>query len=209
LPGVDVLDHLARLVSCDAVGAVLAGPDGCVVGEVELPRGHSASLDSSGCDGPLELGIRHWTRIPGYAEALRVDGLSDSVGLGFRNGRDQVAQVWLDRRTGEFSARDLLVLRLVAPHLQRLVREAGTPTLPACLTVQERRTLSLVAVGCSNPEIAARMSVATSTVRKHLEHAYRKLGVTNRLAAATAFRGREVPPSDLRERIVRRDEIFA
>ena len=34
----------------------------------------------------------------------------------------------------------------------------------------------LVAAGFSNGEIAQRMDVATCTVRKHLEHAYRKLG---------------------------------
>ena len=41
------------------------------------------------------------------------------------------------------------------------------------------------------PEIAERMGVATCTVRKHLEHAYRKLGVTNRLAAACVLQGRD------------------
>ena len=59
----------------------------------------------------------------------------------------------------------------------------------------------LVAPGLSNSEIAQRMGVATCTVRKHLEHAYRKLGVTNRLAAAVALRGEMLPPSDLRDRL--------
>ena len=37
--------------------------------------------------------------------------------------------------------------------------------------------------GLRSASIAERMCVATCTVRKHLEHVYRKLGVTNRMAA--------------------------
>jgi DNA-binding NarL/FixJ family response regulator len=40
------------------------------------------------------------------------------------------------------------------------------------------------------------MCIAPSTVRKHLEHAFPKLGVTNRLAAAMAFEGRPLPDPD-------------
>ena len=84
---------------------------------------------------------------------------------------------------------------MIAPAVQRLVRDAATQALPASLTAQERRTLMLVAAGFSNVEIAHRMDVATSTVRKHLEHAYRKLGVTNRLAAAIALLARRDAPA--------------
>jgi DNA-binding CsgD family transcriptional regulator len=77
---------------------------------------------------------------------------------------------------------------MITPVGPRRVRHAAGPALPGTLTVQERRTLMLVALGLSNPEIAARLGVATSTVRKHLEHAYPKLGVTNRHAAAVAVR---------------------
>ncbi len=187
LPGTDVLEHLCRLVPCDAVGVVLTGPGGEVVGQVGLRRGHRVALSSFGCERPPGLGL--WRR-GGRAGRWPRDELSEWMGVGFRNGRDRVAQVWLERRTGEFSGRDVALLRLVAPHLQRLVRDPGTPPLPSCLTVQERRTLGLVAAGYSNPEIAVRLSVTTSTVRKHLEHTYRKLGVSNRLAAATALRAR-------------------
>ncbi|GAB3775938.1 DNA-binding CsgD family transcriptional regulator [Nocardioides ginsengisegetis] len=75
---------------------------------------------------------------------------------------------------------------MIAPTVQRLVRDT-TVALPDHLTARERHALALVAAGLSNPEIADRMGVATCTVRKHLEHAYRKLGVGNRLAAATAL----------------------
>ncbi len=55
----------------------------------------------------------------------------------------------------------------------------------------------------SNAQIADRLCIAPSTVRKHLEHIFPKLGVTNRLAAAMAFEGRELPDPD-REAVVRR-----
>jgi hypothetical protein len=50
-----------------------------------------------------------------------------------------------------------------------------------------------VAAGFSNAEIGERMFIAPCTVRKHLENAYRKLGVTNRLAAVLALQGGRLP----------------
>ena len=201
LPPTDVLERLAALVQCDTIGAAVSDQGGYIVEQVELPHGHGGTLDNPACDGPLRIGVVHWSRVPGYAERIHADGLSDSLAVGFRNGRDRVVQVWWDRWTGEFSERDVAVLRMIAPAVQRLVRDASTPTLPGCLTVQERRTLMLVAAGFSNIEIAQRLGVATCTVRKHLEHSYRKLGVTNRLAAAVALRGAMLAPSDLAEKI--------
>ena len=112
-----------------------------------------------------------------------------------------MVQVWWDRHTGEFSERDVAVLTMIAPAVQRLVQDAATQALPASLTAQERRTIMLVAAGFSNVEIATKLGVATCTVRKHLEHSYRKLGVTNRLAAAIALRGELAAQPDLLERV--------
>jgi DNA-binding CsgD family transcriptional regulator len=53
----------------------------------------------------------------------------------------------------------------------------------AGLTPREREVLALVAEGLSNTEIAGRLWLAPSTVAKHLEQAYRKLGVRSRTAA--------------------------
>jgi DNA-binding CsgD family transcriptional regulator len=55
------------------------------------------------------------------------------------------------------------------------------------LTAREREILALVAEGATNAEIAERLWITVATVRKHLEHAYEKLGVRNRTAAARAF----------------------
>jgi len=161
LPRPEVLDRLAALLRCDAIGAELTDRDGYVVDRVQLPHGP--------------------------ADRRPAAGWSDWLSVECRN-RGWLVEVWWDRRTGAFGPRDLAVLTMITPVVHRLVRDAAGPALPGSLTVQERRTLMLVALGLSNPEIAARLGVATSTVRKHLEHAYPKLGVTNRLAAAVAVR---------------------
>jgi DNA-binding CsgD family transcriptional regulator len=52
------------------------------------------------------------------------------------------------------------------------------------LTRREREIVDRVALGQTNAEIALALGIATATVAKHLEHAYGKLGVSSRTAAA-------------------------
>jgi DNA-binding NarL/FixJ family response regulator len=103
--------------------------------------------------------------------------------LGWSVGRGYAARLHVDRTRRRFSERDEAMFHLVTPVLARLLRGGSGARLPDSLTVQERRVLGLVAEGRSNSEIAAALHVCSSTVRKHLEHAYRKLGVHSRLAA--------------------------
>ncbi len=58
-------------------------------------------------------------------------------------------------------------------------------TLP--LTDREREILSWTAAGRSNKEIAERLSVSVETVKSHLHHIYRKLGVSGRVEAVLLF----------------------
>jgi DNA-binding NarL/FixJ family response regulator len=51
------------------------------------------------------------------------------------------------------------------------------------LTAREHQVLEQVVVGMGNEAIALELGIAPGTVAKHLEHAYRKLGVQNRTAA--------------------------
>jgi DNA-binding CsgD family transcriptional regulator len=57
------------------------------------------------------------------------------------------------------------------------------------LTPREQEVLSWVARGKTNAEVAERLSLAPSTVRKHLENVYAKLGVSTRTAAVARFLG--------------------
>jgi DNA-binding CsgD family transcriptional regulator len=67
-----------------------------------------------------------------------------------------------------------------------VLREQNVSSVP--LTPREREVLSLVADGMSTNEIAQSLWVTPATVSKHLEHIYRKLGVTGRTAALAALR---------------------
>jgi DNA-binding CsgD family transcriptional regulator len=52
------------------------------------------------------------------------------------------------------------------------------------LTAREREILDRVVLGMSNADIGHDLEIASSTVAKHLEHVFEKLGVRNRTAAA-------------------------
>ena len=52
------------------------------------------------------------------------------------------------------------------------------------LSEREREVLRLIAVGKSNPEIAAELVIRVHTVIRHANHIYAKLGVGNRTEAA-------------------------
>jgi DNA-binding NarL/FixJ family response regulator len=56
------------------------------------------------------------------------------------------------------------------------------------LSPQEDAILELVAEGWTNREIARNFWVTETTVKFHLTRIYRKLGVTNRTAAAKRWR---------------------
>jgi DNA-binding CsgD family transcriptional regulator len=58
----------------------------------------------------------------------------------------------------------------------------------ASLTRRENEILELAAEGHSNAEIAARLWISPGTVRIHLQHVYRKLGVESRTAAVGRVR---------------------
>ncbi|MEU5886912.1 helix-turn-helix transcriptional regulator [Streptomyces sp. NPDC047461] len=83
-----------------------------------------------------------------------------------------------------FSERDRLVLELLRPHLYAVYREAALRRqAPVRLTVRELDVMRAVADGLGTDAIARQFVVAPSTVRKHLENTFRKLGVSSRTAA--------------------------
>jgi DNA-binding NarL/FixJ family response regulator len=77
--------------------------------------------------------------------------------------------------------------RIVAQDAALLLTEPieGSPAADQFgLTAREREILDHLADGATNTQIAAALGISPATVRKHLEHAYGKLQVSTRTAAA-------------------------
>jgi DNA-binding CsgD family transcriptional regulator len=198
-----VLEAVLTLVPSDEISVGRGDDTGRVEDLVTLGGLDHAERNPQVCDGPLMVGLVHVRRVPDLEPDLRSWGYADLLWLGYRNGARHVVQLVLGRHRRPFGSRDLAMLGLSAPSLQRVMRERPTPQLPAVLTVQERRVLMRVAAGHSNAHIAESLAVTPSTVRKHLEHAYRKLGVSSRVAAVARLQGRDTADLDLRERLER------
>ncbi|MBL8929374.1 MAG: response regulator transcription factor [Kineosporiaceae bacterium] len=202
----NLLQRLAVLVPADAISSCVAANTGTVTHFVQVPTGyhetHAVPVDHN---GPFYVGTMHWSRLPRQAATCGaiLPGHADGLSLGFRSGPDAVAQVAFDRRRRPFTERDLAMLDLLAPVLQRHLRRRPTPSTISPLTVQESRVLMQVATGASNLEIASHLFISVGTVRKHLENAYRKLGVANRMAAVVAFEGRPLLDPERGERVAR------
>ena len=60
------------------------------------------------------------------------------------------------------------------------------------LTTRELQVLELMAIGLSNREIAARLFVATSTVKSYTNSIFRRLGVGSRTEALAEARARQL-----------------
>jgi two-component system nitrate/nitrite response regulator NarL len=61
---------------------------------------------------------------------------------------------------------------------------AGTPDVLVTLSPREREILAAIGRGASNKEVAREFDIAESTVKIHVQHLLRKLGVTSRVQLA-------------------------
>jgi DNA-binding NarL/FixJ family response regulator len=103
--------------------------------------------------------------------------------LGLENGRvptSVLARRALTLRDGDRTLR----VRIARTDNLRLLMLEERDTRMEKLTARERQVLEQVVLGKGNDAVALELGIAPATVAKHLEHAYRKLGVQNRTAAA-------------------------
>ena len=183
----DAIEAAAELMGADLFGVAEADSTGCSLRLAYYPD--PGPQDPQVCEGPLPTGLVHDAAQPYEDRASPMFGLRDILWLGFATASGTVVQLCYDRRRHYFTEQEVAVLTMVEPAIRRLVRGCTQPRSPDVLSRSERRVLTLVSTGASNREVAEELVVTVHTVRKHLENAYRKLGVTNRTAAALAVRG--------------------
>jgi DNA-binding CsgD family transcriptional regulator len=130
-----------------------------------------------------------------YCEYFRHIPTDDQIAFTLPGTRDsQLVGVALSRSNREFSAADSALLSSVMPPMRNALRRSGRrrdaraavaaePDALGELTDRELEVLQMAARGRTNLAIARAADVSPRTIAKHLEHIYRKLGVTSRAAA--------------------------
>ncbi|MFE6688842.1 LuxR C-terminal-related transcriptional regulator [Streptomyces sp. NPDC057743] len=134
--------------------------------------------------------------LPVYPDVYRPFGAERQLAMSFPAGyaaggpRRVAVVVSRGRRDRDFSDADVAAAGLLRTRLTRaLGRLAPPPPEPArdLVTRRESAVLGLLADGLTNQQIAHRLAISPRTVDKHLEHAYAKLRVGGRVAAANAW----------------------
>jgi len=127
--------------------------------------------------------VRRLTNLPIYTEFLRPSKCIATIALPTAPGRTRVFSLLRDDPK-PFTDAEMTTLYLLAPHLYAIYRDAALRRRqPVRLTERELDVLRCVALGMTTPQIAEQLTVSPSTVRKHLENAFGRLGVSSRAAA--------------------------
>jgi len=66
--------------------------------------------------------------------------------------------------------------------------ELATEKKTKAITARQREVVALIAAGCSNDEVGARLGISPRTAKAHCDVLRQKLGVTRRRQIPIAFR---------------------
>jgi DNA-binding CsgD family transcriptional regulator len=143
------------------------------------------------------LGLHH--------EFFRIFDVNYQMALVIEHAGQQMIGIAANRARSDFTERERTCLSLLRSHVmqahrnglkvERIRREsrigggarAQGGTAAGSLTQREAEVLHWVSGGKSNDDVARIIGAASTTVKKHLEHIYDKLGVANRTAASAAY----------------------
>jgi two-component system, NarL family, nitrate/nitrite response regulator NarL len=167
-PDLILLDnHLPGVRGVDTIGAL----------KEVAPAAHVLMLTVSEDEGDLSAALQAGAE--GYLlKTIQSEDLCESILKVYR---------------GESVVSPEMTTKLVAAFRNRAaaVEEAQAPASPALesLSTREREILGLIARGASNKHIARELGIAETTVKIHVQHILRKLGLNSRVQAAVYATG--------------------
>jgi DNA-binding CsgD family transcriptional regulator len=210
-----LLDRLASLAHCElATFFELAPGTNLITGYVPCSKEEPVwpGVDDGWWTCTRTVELQRWrARSTGpivladvFPRRLRVDpefnlnyneyGVADEIGVPLHRDSPWTAHLGVFR-IRDFGERERLILQLLQPHLAALYhaatlrRRLGAASDAArLLTRREREVMAHVTNGLTNADIARVLVIEPSTVRKHLEHVFEKLGVGSRTAALAKLR---------------------
>ncbi|SHK97483.1 DNA-binding response regulator, NarL/FixJ family, contains REC and HTH domains [Pseudonocardia thermophila] len=170
LAEVDRLAHAARLLTHTAPHVIVVDAE---------------ALDPQTLDAAVMQEIRHrhpMCRVVALAELAEVPRLQlSNVGFARVLDRDAVGpELATTLQTVRSARADVLRMNRVA-ELDSGGEQAARPAVPK-LTEREFEVLTLVALGCTNSEIAERLYISNAAAKFHVGSLIRKFGVANRTA---------------------------
>jgi DNA-binding CsgD family transcriptional regulator len=130
-----------------------------------------------------------------YNDFLRRDGLRYGINIFLFEGPRDLGdfRIWRHSAGADFSQRDVAVLDVLAPFIQRALSRQSSRI--DGLSDREREVSALVAKGCRDREIGAILGISFSTVRTHINRAMEKKGCANRAELAAAVSSSRMPPA--------------
>ncbi|WP_405909060.1 MULTISPECIES: response regulator transcription factor [unclassified Streptomyces] len=158
---------------------------------LQVSRPHSSPETTQMADF---MSVRRLTNLAIYTEFIAPMKSIATITLPTAPNRTRVFQFFREAPK-PFTDHEMFTLQLMAPHVYELYREAARRRRPPVrLTHRELDVLRCLALGLNTPQIAEQLSVSPSTVRKHLENVFNRLGVSSRTAAlARVFPEHEAP----------------
>jgi DNA-binding CsgD family transcriptional regulator len=170
--------------------------------ENPLLQFHKRTLDGRAYRFSDVISRRELHALPLYREVYAPLGVEHQLAFTLPTSSGRVLVIALSRRDRDYSdaERDLANAArpfLIQAYLNAIAYEslrnerAGLAAAPdpdalaeAGLTTREAEVVRLLALGRSNQHIASELQISDRTVGKHLEHSFRKLGVSDRSSAS-------------------------
>lgn len=137
-------------------------------------------------EDPEDLGLALQRGAQGYLlKTVDSDGLNSAVERAMR-GQSTISPEMADKLASAFQS-------LHATQPAAAVPAPASPTEQALesLSPREREILEQIAQGASNKEIARQCGIAETTVKIHVQHILRKLGLSSRVQAAVLVAERQ------------------
>lgn len=175
----------------EVVGEASSGEEGLELAQALQPDMILLDLNMRGMDGVEVLkAIKSWG-CEARVVMLTVSDQAEDLVAALRAGADgyllkETEPEALLVKLKEAAAGQMALSDRLAGLLVRSMRQDTRPRDPdeAGLTDQERRILGLIAAGRSNKLIGRELDIAESTVKVHVKHLLRKLGLRSRVEAA-------------------------
>jgi DNA-binding CsgD family transcriptional regulator len=153
----------------------------------------------TGDPGPLRLSdfvsARRLHALGVYADFYAPLGVDRALCVALAPVAGRATGVAFHRAGRDFAEDERTLLARIRPALSVATRRAAAVTgVRAPLTDREAQVIGLIERGATNAEVGLTLHISRRTVEKHLEHAYRKLGVAGRYAAIASARSSSTSP---------------